>query len=204
MLKEKFKLVCDDQDNNFHNTYIAFIPFFEADANPFLPGGPHALGPLALAAGLEEGDAHTRGHGVGQGELAGLVHHQDRSQGAGAEAVHRGERKVAVGRRLTGPDLELLLELVHHPEHVLARRHNIGRRDILHRTDILRQLTHPAAAQGLLLPTGELVGIAHRAPHAAAERDVRDGGFPGCPHGQRTDGVDGFLGVKANAAPGRV
>ena len=58
----------------------------------------------------------------------------------------------------------------------------------------------PAPAQPFLFPLAEVVGIADDAAFPAAERDVDDGAFPGHPHGQGADRIDGLLGMETDPA----
>ena len=92
------------------------------------------------------------------------------------------------------------LELVQHPEHVLAVGHDVGRGDVLLVADVHGDLADPAAADQLLLAVAEVVRVADDAALAAAQGDVDHGRLPGHPHGQGPDGVDGLVGVEADAA----
>ena len=78
--------------------------------------------------------------------------------------------------------------------------HDVGGRHVLQGADQLGDLAHPAAADLLLLAVGELAGIADHAALAAAQGDVDHGRLPGHPGGQGPHGVDGLMGVEADAA----
>ncbi len=95
------------------------------------------------------------------------------------------------------------LVLVEHPQHVLRRRHHVGRRHVLERPDFAGDLPDPAAADQFLLARAQVVRVADDPALGAAERDVDDGALPRHPHRQGADRVDAFLGVEADAAFGR-
>jgi hypothetical protein len=80
------------------------------------------------------------------------------------------------------------LVFVEHPGHML--------------TDHASDAAYPGAANAFDFSRAEPMRIADYAAHAAAKRQADDGGFPCRPHGERTDGVDSFLRVKSDAAPG--
>jgi hypothetical protein len=92
------------------------------------------------------------------------------------------------------------LELVEHPQHVLAGGHDVGGGHVGHGTDVPGELAHPASADLLLLALREVVGVADDAALAAAERDVHHRAFPGHPGGEGADGVERLLRVEADAA----
>ena len=92
------------------------------------------------------------------------------------------------------------LELVEHPEHVLAVGHDVGGRNVLDGADVRGDLADPAAADAFLFAVAEVVRVADDPALAAAERDVDNGALPGHPHGQGADGVHGFVRMEADAA----
>jgi hypothetical protein len=96
-----------------------------------------------------------------------------------------------------------LLELVQHPEHVLAGGHHVGRRDVGDRAHVLRELAHPAAADLLLLALAEVVGVADHAALPPAERNVHDRALPGHPGRESLDLVEVRVLMVADATLGR-
>src|SRR5271166_4156997 len=86
-----------------------------------------------------------------------------------------------------------LFIFVQYPEHVLGVGHNIRRWYVGDRTDISGHLTHPAAADQLLLPRTEVVGIANDTALCSAQRNVHHGALPRHPHRQGADRVNRLL-----------
>jgi hypothetical protein len=58
----------------------------------------------------------------------------------------------------------------------------------------------PAAAEALLFPGAEIVGVADHAALTAPQGDIDHGAFPGHPHGQGADRIDRLLGMEPDAA----
>jgi hypothetical protein len=86
------------------------------------------------------------------------------------------------------------LDLVEHPEHVLGRGHDVGRRHVDMRAQVFRQLPHPAAADCFLLAHAQVVRVADDAALAAAERNVHHGALPRHPRREGANGVERFVG----------
>ena len=84
--------------------------------------------------------------------LQRLAQREDDAVAGGLGAAER----AAHADRLAGDEAGVAaavdrLELVEHPEHVLRVGHDVGRRHVADRADVLRELAHPAAADRLLL-----------------------------------------------------
>src|ERR1039458_8861293 len=86
-----------------------------------------------------------------------------------------------------------LFELVEYPEHVLGPGHDIRRRHIGKRTDVLCHLTHPATANLLLLTQTEVVRIANDSPLCSSQGNIHHRALPRHPHRQRPDRVNRLL-----------
>ena len=98
----------------------------------------------------------------------------------------------------------MLLELVHHPQHVLAVGHDVGGGDVLQGAHVAGHLADPARGRcPSCSRSDEVVRVADDAALAAAEGDVHHGALPGHPRGQGADRVDGLVGVEADAALAR-
>ena len=89
---------------------------------------------------------------------------------------------------------------VHDPRHDLVVGVDVGRRDVLLRTDRIDDLGDVAPRQRLELAARHPRRVADDAALAAAERDVRDGALPGHPGRERGHFVEGDVGVVADAA----
>ena len=83
---------------------------------------------------------------------------------------------------------------------MLAVGHDVRGGDILDGPDVEGDLADPAPADAFLLAVAEVVRVADDAALAAAEGDVDHGRLPSHPHGQGPNGVDGFVGMEADAA----
>jgi hypothetical protein len=82
---------------------------------------------------------------------------------------------------------------------VLRVRHHVRRRHVAQRPDVARHLSHPAAAEQLLLALAQVVRVADHATLGPTQGDVHDGALPGHPHGQGANRVQRLLGVEADA-----
>ena len=89
---------------------------------------------------------------------------------------------------------------VHDPGHDLRVGVNVRGGNVFVRADDGGNLVGVAASQVLQLVLGKLVGIADDATFCTSERNVNDGAFPGHPHSERLDFVEGDVGMITNAA----
>ena len=83
---------------------------------------------------------------------------------------------------------------------MLGVGHDVGRRNVDCRTDVLHNLIHVTAADGFLLLRSEAMGVADHAAFGAPKGNVDDSRLPGHPHRERAHGVDGLLRVEADPA----
>ena len=82
---------------------------------------------------------------------------------------------------------------IHDPGHYLRVRVDIGGRDIAPRPNNDGYLRGIAASQTLQLRRAHYLGVADDTTFRAAIGDTNDGGFPGHPHCQRLDLVEGYI-----------
>ncbi len=127
----------------------------------------------------EDDDAEAGGFGAAQGTAAanGLA-------GNGARNVFAAEDGV----------------FIHEPAHILSVGAHVRGRDVDAVTESVIEGADITADQTFAFADGEIARINNDAALAAAERDVRDGAFPGHLHGQHADSVDGFVGSEAETA----
>ncbi len=136
--------------------------------------------------------------------LRGFARHVDAAAGGCIAAAQRAEERHGLAGDDAGQVAALDgLVLIHHPGHDLRRGVHVGRRHVLVFADEVRDAAHVAPAQPLEFRHRQALGVADDAALAAAQRDVDDGGLPGHPGRQRPDGVDGLIGMEADAALGR-
>ena len=90
-----------------------------------------------------------------------------------------------------------VLELIEDPQHVLRVGHDVGRRHVGDRADVLRNLAHPATANLLLLAGAQVVRITNDSALRATQRDIHHGTLPGHPHRERSYGINRLLRMEA-------
>src|SRR5207253_183479 len=89
---------------------------------------------------------------------------------------------------------------VHEVQNCVLAIVNVRGGNVFVRADDGGNLVGVAASQVLQLVLGKLVGIADDATFCTSERNVNDGAFPGHPHSERLDFVEGDVGMITNAA----
>src|SRR5437879_11782747 len=82
---------------------------------------------------------------------------------------------------------------IHDPGHYLRVRVDIGGRDIAPRPNNDGYLRGIPASQTLQLRRAHYLGVADDTTFRAAIGDTNDGGFPGHPHCQSLDRVEGYI-----------
>src|ERR1035441_1962552 len=108
---------------------------------------------------------------------------------AGHHAVHRVALVHAVG--------------VHDPRHDLRRGIDVGRRDVLFRTDERQDGRRISPGHAFQFTHRHFFRVAGHAALAAAEGNIHHGALPRHPRGQRFHLIHGYVGVVAYAALGR-